>query len=180
MAKDTVDRIVELDGRHAPCHTDTLRLGCEGDVETLRGLVRGAAARHGVPDDVARSLVNTHGDAALEVIDVAVAHPTDTRRLDPTVDHVMAEVRYAARAEGAATLDDVLSRRTRIALRVRDAGLSWARDAAGVLAEELERDGAWADAQVSRYAEKVRIERGVLGLVGTTAPAAGSGDPAVA
>ena len=75
-----------------------------------------------------------------------------------------AEVVHAARAEGAATLDDVFSRRMRLSLRARDAGLPGAPAAARLLAAELGRDAAWAAAQVTAYAEAVRAERGVLGL----------------
>ena len=90
-------------------------------------------------------------------------------QISPAASHVFAEVLYAARNEGAATLDDVFSRRTRLALRAKDAALPSARRAAGILAVELGRDAAWAEAQVTAYADAVRSERGVLGLASTPA-----------
>jgi glycerol-3-phosphate dehydrogenase len=78
--------------------------------------------------------------------------------------YVFAEVLYAARYEGAATLDDVFSRRIRLSLRARDAGLPAAARAAAIIADETGRDEAWSRAQITAYADVVRAERGVLGL----------------
>ncbi|TAL24129.1 MAG: hypothetical protein EPN99_03310, partial [Frankiales bacterium] len=80
--------------------------------------------------------------------------------------HIAAEVVHAARAEGAVTLDDVLSRRMRLSLRAKDAGLPAAPLAARLLAAETGQDATWAAAQVAAYADAVRKERGVLGLDG--------------
>ena len=68
----------------------------------------------------------------------------------------------AARHEGAATLDDVFSRRLRLSLRARDAGLPAALPAARLIAAETGRDEAWARDQVDRYLAAVRLERGVV------------------
>jgi glycerol-3-phosphate dehydrogenase len=84
--------------------------------------------------------------------------------LSPAAPHIAAEVVHAARSEGVATLDDVLSRRTRLSLRARDAALPSAPLAASLLARELGHDEAWAKGQVEAYAAAVRAERGVLGL----------------
>ena len=77
---------------------------------------------------------------------------------------MFAEVVYAARYEGASTLDDVYSRRTRLSLRARDAGLPTAKRAAQLIAAETGRDDAWVRGQITAYADAVRAERGVLGL----------------
>jgi len=89
-------------------------------------------------------------------------------RLSPAAAHIAAEVVHAARHEGAATLDDVFSRRTRLSLRARDAALPTAALAAGLLATELGHDQTWADEQVVTYADAVRRERGVLGMTAGT------------
>ena len=86
--------------------------------------------------------------------------------LSPWASHIAAEVVHAARAEGEMTLDDVVSRRLRLSLRARDAGLPSAPLVARLLSGETGRDEAWAMAQVAAYAEAVRRERGVLGLDG--------------
>ena len=77
------------------------------------------------------------------------------RTLSPSAPHIAAEVVQAARREGATTLDDVFSRRFRLSLRAKDAGLPVALDAALLLAAETGRDAAWAAAQVEAYADAV-------------------------
>jgi glycerol-3-phosphate dehydrogenase len=116
-------------------------------------------------DDLAETLVRQHGEAAPDVVALAADDVSLARVLSPAAAHLAAEVVYAARHEGAATLDDVFSRRTRLALRARDAALPAAPLAASLLARETGRDEAWAAAQVASYEAAVRRERGVLGLV---------------
>jgi glycerol-3-phosphate dehydrogenase len=164
MAKDVVDRIVSRDGRRAPCRTDSIHLGSARPYEDVVAEVAAACVSVGVGgQELAETLVHQHGEAAASVVALAV----DTGLVTPLSDaacHVEAEVVYAARHEGAATLDDVFSRRTRLALRARDAALPAAPRAAALLAAETGRDAAWADAQVASYEAAVRRERGVLGL----------------
>ena len=164
MAKDVVDRIVERDGKRARCRTDEIALGCARPYDDVLAEVTGAASALGVGDaGVAETLVRQHGDAAPTVLSLAL----DTglvEPLSPAACHLQAEVVYAARHEGAATLDDVFSRRTRLALRARDAALPAAAGAASLLAREIGRSEEWAAEQVTTYERAVRRERGVLGL----------------
>ena len=51
--------------------------------------------------------------------------------------YLRAEVVYACTHEGALHLDDVLARRTRTAIEVRDRGLAAAGEACGLMAAEL-------------------------------------------
>jgi len=164
MAKDVVDRIVERDGRKARCRTAQIPLSGTRPVDTVVREVAAAARVLGLDDDVAPNLVRQCGETAQHVLSLVAAEPVLGQRLSPAAPHIAAEVVHAARSEGAACLDDVLSRRTRLSLRARDAALPSAPLAAGLLARELRRDETWAEEQVSRYAETVRAERGVLGL----------------
>jgi glycerol-3-phosphate dehydrogenase len=164
MAKDVVDRVVDRDGTKARCRTDEIALGSSRPYEDVVAEVLGAAQAHDVGDDeVAATLVRQHGEAAADVLSLALESGL-TAPLSPSACHLMAEVLYAARHEGAATLEDVFARRTRLALRARDAALPAAYDAALVLAGEIGRDEAWAAEQVAAYEAAVRRERGALGL----------------
>jgi glycerol-3-phosphate dehydrogenase len=164
MAKDVVDLLVERDNRKARCRTDEISLGSTQTFTHLLNTVEEAGAPLGISAQTARVLARQHGDAAFDVLSLIAADPSLAAQITPADNHVLAEVVYAARHEGAATLDDVFSRRTRLSLRVRDAGLPSAARAARMLADEIGRDEAWADAQVTAYADAVRTERGVLGL----------------
>ena len=170
MAKDVVDRIVSRDGRRAPCRTDDIHLGCARPFADVVAEVAAACASLGIGGhELAETLVHQHGDSAPSVLALVADLDLGAPLSDATC-HVEAEVVYAARHEGAATLDDVFSRRTRLALRARDAALPAASRAARLLAGEIGRDDAWAGAQVAAYEAAVRRERGVLGLVGGPVP----------
>ncbi len=164
MAKDVVDRVVARDGRRAPCRTDDIHLGCARPYEDVVAEVAEAAASVSVGAEAAETLVRQHGEAAPSVLALLADDPSLKAPLSDAATHLLAEVVHAARHEGAATLDDVFSRRTRVALRARDAALPAAPAAAALLARETGRDEEWAAAQVTAYADAVRRERGVIGL----------------
>ncbi|MEM7409702.1 MAG: glycerol-3-phosphate dehydrogenase/oxidase [Myxococcota bacterium] len=58
---------------------------------------------------------------------------------------------FAAREEMARTVEDVLSRRTRLLLLDARGAMRAAPRTAALLARELDRDTAWADAEVERF-----------------------------
>jgi glycerol-3-phosphate dehydrogenase len=164
MAKDVVDRIVERDGRKARCRTDEISLTGTRSYAELLEETTGTAAGLGLDAEVAESLVQQSGEAASDILSLVAADHDLGRTLSPSAPHIAAEIVQAARNEGATTLDDVFSRRFRLSLRAKDAGLPVAHDAARLLAAETGRDDAWATRQVRDYADAVRRERGVLGL----------------
>ncbi|MDQ1713418.1 MAG: glycerol-3-phosphate dehydrogenase [Frankiaceae bacterium] len=166
MARDVVDRIVDRDGRRARCRTDEINLGCARPYEDVVAETIEAARLVGLTADVAETaetLVRQHGESAASVLALADS-PALRGPLSPAATHLFAEVVYAARNEGAATLEDVFARRTRLSLRARDAALPSAAAAAALLAGEIGRDGAWAAGQVAAYEDAVRRDRGVLGF----------------
>jgi len=173
MAKDVVDRIVALDGRRARCRTDEIALGSSRPLDRQVADVTPLATGLGFDADTVDLLVRQYGDHAPDVLALADEDGLGVE-LSNAAPHIAAEVVYAARHESAATLEDVYSRRTRLSLRARDAALPSAALAARLLAAELGRDEAWAQGQVSSYADAVRRERGVLGLAALGAvPATG-------
>ncbi|MGE5407347.1 MAG: FAD-dependent oxidoreductase [Syntrophothermus sp.] len=144
MAKQTVDRLVEREGREAPCHTAEIPLGMEARPEDL-------AAPAGVGEEAAAQLAFRYGHAARKVLDLARADEALARPIVPGRPDLMAEVAIAARHEQARSVADVLLRRTRLGLlaapQLRDAAA--ARPVAEVLGAEL----GWSPAQIEREAE---------------------------
>jgi len=119
MAKQTVDRLVERDGREAPCRTAEIPLGMEARDEDL-------AAGEWLGDEAREQLAFRYGHAARAVIDLAERDP---ELAEPIVDgcpDLRAEVVIAARLEQARCVADVLLRRTRLGIlaagRLRGAG----------------------------------------------------------
>jgi len=77
---------------------------------------RSLARRHpALPGDVVANLARNYGAAALELLDRAGGH--DMGRIHADGPDVWAQVPYAVSNEWAATVDDVLSRRTTVGLR---------------------------------------------------------------
>src|SRR3954469_8251128 len=68
MAKMTVDRLVERDGRAAPCHTAEIPLGIRASAADLK-------APEGVGEEAKRQLAFRYGHAARAVLDLARSDP---------------------------------------------------------------------------------------------------------
>ncbi|WP_019009816.1 FAD-dependent oxidoreductase [Deinococcus aquatilis] len=72
-------------------------------------------------------------------------------QLHPELPYTEAELRWGIRTEGARTVEDLLSRRTRALLLNARASMEAAPRAAAILAEELGKDEAWAAAAAQEY-----------------------------
>ena len=135
MAKMTVDRIVEREGRDAPCRTHQVPLGMTVEADALPRVP-------GVPEEAYAQLAGRYGHAAHEVLRVAAERPELAAPIQPGMPDLLAEAAYAARHEQARTVGDVLLRRTRLALTAaREVSAGEApRAVAEVLARELGSD----------------------------------------
>jgi glycerol-3-phosphate dehydrogenase len=155
MAKSTVDRIVERDGREAPCRTHEIPLGEPASDDDL-------VAVEGVEDDTLALLAQRYGHAARSVLELAASDPALAQRITPELPDLLAEAPFAARFEQARTVGDVLLRRTRAGLLAAPA-LS-APDAAGpravaqALAGELDWDGARVEQEFEAWREEAAAE----------------------
>jgi glycerol-3-phosphate dehydrogenase len=158
MANDAVDRICGELGVQAKSRTRWIRLG-SSDVGALRAAVDRRARRIRLSDEATANLVRCYGERALAVLDVAEETGL-TGSLVPGRDPVAAEAVYCARAEMASTLNDVLARRTRLALTDPAAGIGPGSEAASVLGASLAWDGAEQARQVYAHRAAVEDERG--------------------
>jgi len=132
---------------------------------SLERPLRDAAAMRGEtratwPARVARRLAARYGREAPDVVTLArelnLAAPLGER-----IDHLQAEVAWAARHELALSLDDVLARRMRLAQELPDRGASIAASVAAVLGAELGWDKRRRDTEVRRYLDTARREYGL-------------------
>jgi glycerol-3-phosphate dehydrogenase len=149
MAADAVDRAVDLLGTRRRSRTMRISLhGAEGwDVG-------------GLP----RELTERYGSDATEVHALQRADPHLAEPIVEGLPYSKAEVVYAARAEMACTVDDVLSRRTRARLLARDDSADAADEVAALLATELNWDESEVARQVAAYRTLVEHERKSGGL----------------
>ena len=109
MAKLAVDRLVERDGRTAPCRTHEIPLGQPVDPGELLRV-------EGVTDDAYEALAGRYGYAAERVLKTASERGELAQPIIEGLPDLLAEAPHAAREEQARTVGDVLLRRTRLGL----------------------------------------------------------------
>jgi glycerol-3-phosphate dehydrogenase len=160
MAKDAVDEAVHgLDRRVADCCTEDVPLmGAEGYHALWNARAR-TAARTGVHVARVEHLLNRYGALSEDVLDLVAQDPELGRPLTGADDYLRAEIVYAAAAEGARHLEDVLTRRTRISIETFDRGTLVAREAAELVAPVLGWDQGQIDREVEHYEKRVEAER---------------------
>jgi glycerol-3-phosphate dehydrogenase len=95
--------------------------------------------------------LSVYGSDALLLQDLMRAEPALASPLHPALSYGGAEVVWAARAEMARTVEDVLARRTRALFLNARAAIEMAPETARLLARELDRDGAWQAQQVDEF-----------------------------
>ena len=76
--------------------------------------------------------------------------------------YLKAEILYAVTHEGATSIDDVLSRRTRISFEASDQGLSVLDVAADLIEETLGWSSAQRKASINHYRELVNRQNEIL------------------
>ncbi|MBM9504717.1 glycerol-3-phosphate dehydrogenase/oxidase [Actinacidiphila acididurans] len=160
MAKDAVDEAVHgLDRKVAPCVTEDIPLlGAEGFHALWNARAR-TSARTGVHVARVEHLLNRYGSLSEDVLALIEEDPSLGEPLAAADDYLRAEIVYAARAESARHLDDVLARRTRISIETFDRGTRSAREAAELMAPVLGWDDSRIDKEVTYYEKRVEAER---------------------
>jgi glycerol-3-phosphate dehydrogenase len=155
MARLVVDRIVERDGRAAPCRTHEIPLGAPIDPAAVARVV-------GVPEDAYPMLAGRYGHAADRVLEIAGADPALAAPIVADLPDLLAEAPFAARHEQARTVGDVLLRRTRLGLlagrELCAPGAAAPRRVAEAMGSALGWGAARIDAEVARFAEEARAE----------------------
>ncbi len=114
MAKQVVDRMVEREGRSAPCRTDDIPLGIaasEHELDPPEGL-----SEQDLPAGYRELLGFRYGHAARNVLRLAGERPELATPITEAQPDMLAEAAIAARLEQARSVADVLLRRTRLGL----------------------------------------------------------------
>jgi len=157
MARDLID--VAAAGLHAPpSRTDTVPLvGAAGYAERRASAPR-IATDHGLPLREISRLLSRYGSCVDDLLGLIRARPELGLPVDGAGGYLAAEIVYACTHEGAVRLDDVLARRTRAAIEVRDRGLAAAPHAAALMAPELGWDAARTGQEVARFRDAVAAD----------------------
>jgi glycerol-3-phosphate dehydrogenase len=155
MAKLAVDRLVERDGREAPCRTGEIPLGEPVDPDSLPRV-------SGVPEESYAAMAARYGHAAHDLLAL-----TGTRRelAAPIVaghPDLVAEAPFSASREQALSVGDVLLRRTRLGLTaaraIRESGGEVPLLVARAMGAELGWDEGRVVLEAQRFDEEARAE----------------------
>ena len=155
MAKLAVDRLVERDGRQAPCRTHEIPLGQAVDPGALPRV-------SGVAEPAYGALAGRYGFAAEQVLRLAAQEPELARPILDGLPDLLAEATFAARQEQARSIGDVLLRRTRLGLlagrEVCAPDASVPRRIAAAMGTALGWEEARIQTELARFAEEARAE----------------------
>ena len=157
MAKMAVDRLVERDGREAPCRTQEIPLGLPTDPERLERVP-------GVPEESYPLLAARYGHAAEDVLAVAAEDPQLAEPILKGHPDLLAEASFSARCEQARAVGDVLLRRTRLGLLAGPELSTPGQQAPSRVARALGRELGWDDARIEAEAERFAEEAQVEGI----------------
>lgn len=151
MGQDTVDHLARRD--HLPIRHPTEHLpllGAERWQETAEELpMRGRAL--GLSADTVEHLGLYYGREALALLTLIDFDASLARRIVHDLPYIRAEVAHACRAEMALTLEDMLARRTRLAIEDRQWGVEAAQDVAELMALQLGWSAGQTREQINAY-----------------------------
>jgi glycerol-3-phosphate dehydrogenase len=158
MARDAVDAAAKSLGREIPpTPTETLPLvGAPGWL-VIRNQLAGLSVRYSVPEKTLRRMLHRYGDELPAVLAAADDDPALVRPIEHAAGYLPVEFRYAVTHEGAQTLDDVLARRTHVAIEDPDAGVDAAAEVAALIAPVLGWDDARQKQEVAAYEAQPRL-----------------------
>jgi glycerol-3-phosphate dehydrogenase len=155
MAKLAVDRLVERDGRDAPCRTEEIPLGLPVDSRRLPRV-------DGLPEETYEALAGRYGHAAEDVLEIAAGDPQLAQQIVPGLPDLLAEATLAARHELARSVGDVLLRRTRLALlagpELAAPGADGPLRVARALGSELGWNKGRIESEVEAFAQEAKAE----------------------
>ena len=177
MAEDAVDFVLGDDAKDRRSLTESVPLlGAQG-VGALRRGQSGIAEKYGWDEDRVKRLIRRYGTLIEDLLDLVDEDPELGQPLEGAERYLRIEAHYAAAAEGAVHLGDILERRMRLNYEAADRGKNAAEAVAAIVAPvlgwdadrqstEVENFHAHVDAQVA--AESTDDDASAAALVGAT------------
>jgi glycerol-3-phosphate dehydrogenase len=158
MAADAVDAAVAEARFQVPASgtADVPLLGA-GAFREMWGERHRLANDHSISVEQAEHLLYRYGGLAPEVIGPAASRRALSEPVPGAALYLKAEVEYAVTHEGALHLEDVLVRRTRIAMETPRGGMASAAAVAGIMAALLGWDEARQAAEVADYSRQAQL-----------------------
>ena len=161
MAAETVDAAAKAAGLRAAASKTLRHLlpGARGLNPDLAAAAAELGQQSGLPDDVCQRLVEVYGVCAGRVASYVAAEPSYADRITPDRPAVFAEVAHAVDHELAVTVDDVLVRRTSVALTAEDQGSAAVERVADIMGTRLGWSAADRQRHMDEYAHTLSLSR---------------------
>ena len=163
MGKDAVDlAVVDLRRLVNESCTEKLPLvGADGYFALVQQSAQ-IADEFGLSQVTVTHLLNRYGSLISEVLEIISENKKLAAPLTKNLPYIKAEIIYAASHEGAMSIDDVISRRTRLTFEAADYGLDLVDAIADLIAPILGWNAKAKKASVAAYLEKVAQEKAAL------------------
>ncbi|MGW6376789.1 glycerol-3-phosphate dehydrogenase [Rhodococcus sp. NPDC055112] len=159
MAEDAVDMASEdIPARVAPSITEKVPLVGADGYFALVNQTTAVGQQYGLHPYRVKHLLDRYGSLIHEVLDLAADTPELLQPITDAPDYLQVEAVYAAAAEGALHLEDILARRTRISIEYAHRGVNCAEQVAQLVAPVLGWDAATVDREVETYRARVEAE----------------------
>lgn len=163
MGRDVIDLAVnELRKLTPESVTDKLPLvGADGYFALVQQVDR-IALESGLSVETVTHLLNRYGSMINEILELVKETPSLAKKLSADLPYIKAEIYYAASHEGARSVDDVISRRTRIAFEAHNYGVELTEAIAEIIAPVLGWSAKERKASVAAYESLVERELAAL------------------
>jgi glycerol-3-phosphate dehydrogenase len=166
MSRDVIDlAVIELRKLTSESVTEKLPLvGADGYFALVQQIDR-ISEESGLDLPTINHLLNRYGSLISEILEIIKENPSLASKLTPELPYIKAEIYYAASHEGALTVDDVISRRTRIAFEAESHGIKLAELISEIISPVLGWTNKERKASVSAYQSLVEREIDALAEV---------------
>ncbi len=138
MGKDVIDLATAKSSQKVPeSVTEKLPIvGADGYFGLVQQIDRIAQA-NGLSTDLITHLLDRYGSLISDLLELIKEKPNLAKRLTKDLPYLKAEIYYAASNEGARSVDDVISRRTRLAFEAPNSAIDLAPEVARIIAPVL-------------------------------------------
>ena len=159
MGKDAIDLAVTDLRRlvNSSCTEKLPLVGADGYFALTQQSAQ-IAAEFAIEEKSVVHLLNRYGSLISEVLELITEDKKLAQLLDPSLPYLKAEIVYAVTHEGAMSVDDVISRRTRLAFEAPHAGIELAEEIADLIAPYLGWGAKEKKASIAEYRGQVDSE----------------------
>ena len=163
MSEDAVDSAVSDLMRIVPdsCTEGLAIIGADG-YSVLLNKADDLASDYGVSSSTILHLLERYGSLFHEVLEPAILDKNWSKPIVESLPYLRAEILYAATHEGARSIDDVLSRRTRISFEASDQGTSVVEEVGEIISKVLGWNKTQTQASIDEYLAIVEEQRSAL------------------